>query len=59
MPMIRYGFACKTIGVLASHYGVELPITEAVRRVVWEGADPKVLGSMLADRPLKEEFYGI
>lgn len=57
--VVEGALACKTIGVLASHYGVELPITEAVRRVVWEGADPKVLGSMLADRPLKEEFYGI
>ena len=57
--VVEGALACKTIGVLASHYGVELPITEAVRRVVWEDADPKVLGSMLADRPLKEEFYGI
>lgn len=51
--------ACKTIGTLAAHYGVELPITEAVRAVVWEGAEPKEIGRALADRPLTTEFYGI
>lgn len=51
--------ACKTIGVLAAHYGVELPITEMVRRVVWEGADPRRAGELLTDRPLTTEFYGI
>ena len=51
--------ACKTIGTLAAHYGVELPITEAVRAVVWEGAEPKEIGHALADRPLTTEFYGI
>lgn len=49
--------ACRNIGVLASHYDVELPILDAVRQVVWEGADPIVLGKMLAERPLKPEFY--
>lgn len=51
--------ACRSIGTLAAHYDVELPITDAVRRMVWEGADPKVLGRALADRPLTTEFYGI
>ncbi|MEE0845095.1 MAG: NAD(P)H-dependent glycerol-3-phosphate dehydrogenase [Eggerthellaceae bacterium] len=49
--------ACRNIGALASHYDVELPILDAVRQVVWEGADPIVLGKMLAERPLKPEFY--
>ena len=30
--------ACKTIGVLADAHGVELPIANVVRGIVWEGA---------------------
>lgn len=51
--------ACKTLGTLSAHYGVELPITDVVRAVVWEGADPRKLGATLASRPLTTEFYGI
>lgn len=51
--------ACKTLGILSAHYGVELPITDVVRAVVWEGADPRSLASSLAERPLTTEFYGI
>ena len=51
--------ACKTIGTLAAHYGVELPITEVVRKVVWEGVSPAVVGKTLTLRPLTTEFYGI
>ena len=51
--------ACQTLLPLAEKVGVELPITEVVRQVVWEGLDARVAGHDLASRPLKEEFYGL
>ena len=49
--------ACKTLGELAAKVGVELPITDIVRRVVWEDFDPRLVSDRLLDRPLKPEFY--
>ncbi|NHM16017.1 NAD(P)H-dependent glycerol-3-phosphate dehydrogenase [Eggerthellaceae bacterium zg-887] len=51
--------ACKTLDVIARAHAVELPITDAVRNVVWEGGDARTLGSALINRPLTTEFYGI
>ena len=51
--------ACRNVKVLADRYGVDLPIADAVRSVVWEGADPKLLARDLTSRSLKPEFYGI
>ena len=51
--------ACKTLAVLSERYGVELPITDVVRSVVWEGADPRELAGALASRPLTTEFHGL
>lgn len=50
-------YACRSLDVLSKAYGVELPITDVVRSVVWEGADPRVLAQALASRPLKPEFW--
>lgn len=55
--VVEGAMACRNIGTLAAHYDVELPILDAVRKVVWEGGDPEELGRMLAARPLKPEFY--
>ena len=49
--------ACKTLATLSIRYDVELPITDVVRSLVWEGADPREAASMLAFRSLKPEFY--
>ena len=49
--------ACKTIATLSQRYGVELPITDVVRGMVWEGLDPREVGSILASRSPKPEFY--
>lgn len=51
--------ACRNVRVLAERYGVELPLADAVRSVVWEGADPKEIAKALTSRSLKPEFYGI
>lgn len=36
--------ACKTLKTLADCYDVELPITDVVRSIAWEGADPSRCG---------------
>lgn len=51
--------ACRTIATLSERYDVELPITDVVRSVVWEGADPRALAQTLINRPLTTEFYGL
>ncbi len=51
--------ACKTLQPLAARCGIEMPLTDVVRSVVWEGADPRQAAGELAARPLKEEFYGL
>lgn len=50
--------ACKTLQTLAQAHGVELPITDMVRAVVWEGEKPRIAATELLNRPLKAEFYG-
>lgn len=49
--------ACRTIGTLAERYGVELPITDVVRGMVWEGLSPQSVETILLSRSLKAEFY--
>ena len=49
--------ACKTIGTLSRRYQVELPITDIVRGMTWEGLDPHEGGHILATRTQKPEFY--
>lgn len=51
--------ACRTIATLADRYGVELPITDVVRAIAWEGADPRTVAQTLVSRPLTTEFYGL
>ena len=49
--------ACKTIATLSERYDVELPITDVVRAMVWEGLDPRDAGAILTARDQKPEFY--
>ena len=51
--------ACRTLKTLSDHYGVELPITDVVRSIVWEGVDPHEVAKTLTSRPLTTEFYGL
>ena len=48
--------ACKTITTLSSRFNVELPITDTVRALVWEGADIESAISALVARSPKPEF---
>lgn len=49
--------ACKTLATLSSRFEVELPITDVVRGVVWEGVDPASVAETLLSRTPKPEFY--
>lgn len=50
------GYAtARALHMLAARYGVELPVCEAVYRVLYENADPRQAISSLFDRALKEE----
>ena len=49
--------AARTIGTLASRFGVELPITDVVYEVVWEGLPLDRVAGLLASRSQKPEFY--
>lgn len=56
MQMVAEGaVACKTVTELASMHGVEMPIAEAVRQVLWEGRDPHEIIEALFERPVKAE----
>ena len=57
--VVEGALACKTLEALSVKYGVELPITDIVRGIVWDGVDVKIAASQLSDRPLTTEFYGL
>lgn len=57
--VVEGALACRTLKTPADAYGVELPITDVVRSVVWEGADPRDVAKTLTSRPLTTEFYGL
>ena len=48
--------ACRTLQTLAERYAVELPITDVVRGMVWEGVDPREASETLMSREMKPEF---
>lgn len=57
--VVEGALACKTLQVLANKYEVELPITQIVRSVVWDGANARTAARELTQRSLKSEFYGL
>ncbi|WP_350453886.1 NAD(P)H-dependent glycerol-3-phosphate dehydrogenase [Slackia heliotrinireducens] len=54
--VVEGAVACRTLHTLASEHGVDLPIAQAVRAIVWEGATLQDVAVALLDRPLKAEF---
>ena len=57
--VVEGAYAAQTLRTLALMYKVELPITDVVYSIVWEGVNPKEAVRQLAARPLSTEFYGI
>lgn len=57
--VVEGALACKSLKTLADIYQVELPITDMVRSIVWEGAGLQGVAEVLINRPLTTEFYGL
>lgn len=51
--------ACVTVAELAEREGLDLPITHAVRSVLYEGASPKTMGEWLMSRGARDELHGL
>lgn len=57
--VVEGAVACKSLSELGEHRGVELPITHAVRSVIYEGASPVEAGIALMARDARDEFHGM
>lgn len=57
--VVEGAIACKTLAVLEERSGVELPITDAIRALVWGDMTLDVAKDLVFDRPLTTEFYGL
>lgn len=55
--VVEGAYACRTLHTLAVKHGVDLPIADKVRSVVWDGVSPADVVDGLLGRPLKPEFY--
>lgn len=49
--------AALTLKTLEDMHGIELPLTDAIRAIIWEGAVPQDIACALRTRPLKPEIY--
>jgi glycerol-3-phosphate dehydrogenase (NAD(P)+) len=49
--------AALTLKTLEDMHGIELPLTDAIRAIIWEGEDPQDIACALRMRPLKPEIY--
>ncbi len=50
-------YTVKALRELSLQYGVEMPITQTVYEILYEGKDAKEAFTHLFDRPMKTEFY--
>lgn len=57
--VVEGAVACKTLEVLSERHDVDIPLTDAVREIIWANGNLIDLARALFMRPLKEEFYGI
>ena len=55
--VVEGAYACRTLHTLAVKHGIDLPIADKVRSVVWDGVSPADVVDGLLGRPLKPEFY--
>lgn len=51
--------ACLSLSALGEREGVEMPLTNMVKRVLYEGMDPREAGAYLMGREAKDELHGI
>lgn len=55
--VVEGAYACRTLHTLAVKHGVDLPIADKVRSIVWDGVAPADVVASLLGRSLKAEFY--
>ncbi len=55
--VVEGAYACRTLHTLAVKHGVDLPIADKVRSIVWDGVEPTSVVGELLGRSLKPEFY--
>lgn len=51
--------ACISVDELGKREGVEMPLTELVRAVLYDGLDPKAAGDLLMGREARDELHGM
>lgn len=51
--------ACISVAALGERQGIELPITNMVRRVLYDGLDPHEAGVLLMRREARDELHGM
>jgi glycerol-3-phosphate dehydrogenase (NAD(P)+) len=51
--------ACLSVAALGERHGVEMPITNMVRKVLYEGHDPREAGAYLMGREARDELHGM
>ncbi|MDZ4169023.1 MAG: NAD(P)H-dependent glycerol-3-phosphate dehydrogenase [Coriobacteriia bacterium] len=51
--------ACLSVAELGAREGVDLPITDMVRRVLYEALDPREAGVLLMGREARDELHGM
>lgn len=51
--------ACISVSELGKREGVEMPMTELVRAVLYDGLDPREAGSLLMGREARDELHGM
>lgn len=55
--VVEGAYACRTLHTLAVKHGVDLPIADKVRSIVWDDVAPADVVADLLGRSLKVEFY--
>ena len=56
MKMVAEGvYATEIVYLLAKEKGIDMPITEAVYRILYDGADPRAMVDKMMTRPPKQE----
>jgi len=51
--------ACISVDELGKREGVEMPMTELVRAVLYDGMDPREAGELLMGREARDELHGM
>ena len=57
--VVEGAIACQTLETLERKHDIELPITDSIRNIIWDGHELHSKAKELVARSLKEEFYEV